>query len=112
MRTSFALLAVLCLSMGSLAGCYTAPVVPPVGGIYSNYTAPLTADFNGQDAQPDKTGMASSVSILSLFAWGDCSVRTAARQGGLYSVSYCDYHYKNILGIYQKFTVIAHGHGK
>ncbi len=112
MRKSVALSAVLCLSMVLLAGCYTAPVVPPVGGIYSDYSAPLTADFNGQDAQPDKTGQASSASVLGLFAWGDCSVHTAAEQGGLYSVSYCDYHYKNVLGIYQKFTVIAHGHGK
>ncbi len=109
MRKSVTLLAVLCLTMAALAGCYTAPVVPPLGGIYSNYDAPLTADFNGQDAQPGKSGSASSVSILGLFAYGDCSVRSAAEQGGLYSVSYCDYHYKNVLGIYQKFTVIAHG---
>jgi hypothetical protein len=102
-------LAVLGIAAVALAGCYTAPVIPPLGGIYSNYNAPLTADFNGQDAQPGKTGSASAVSILGLFAYGDCSVRTAAQQGGLYSVSYCDYHYKNVLGIYQEFTVIAHG---
>jgi hypothetical protein len=109
MRMGLVSVAVLSIIAMGLVGCYTAPVIPPVGGIYSNYDAPLTTDFNGQDALPGKSGSASSFSILSLFAWGDCSVRTAAQAGGLYSVSYCDYHYKNVLGIYQKFTVVVHG---
>jgi hypothetical protein len=108
MRKSVTALAALCLTV-VLAGCYTAPVVPPMGGIYSDYAAPLTTEFIGQDAVPAKEGSASSVSILGLIAWGDCSVRTAATNGGLYSVNYCDYHYHNVLGIYQKFTVIARG---
>lgn len=108
MRRSVTALAAVCLA-ALLTGCYTAPVKPPFGGLYSNYDAPLTTEFNGQDAVPQKAGSASSYSILGLIAWGDCSVRTAASQAGLYTVNYCDYRYKNVLGVYQEFTVIARG---
>jgi hypothetical protein len=108
MRKSVVALAALFL-MVAVAGCYTTPVIPPLGGIYSDYSAPLTTEFNGQEAIPPKEGKATSSSVLGLFAWGDCSVRTAAAAGGLYSVSYCDYSYHNVLGIYQEFTVIARG---
>jgi len=108
MRRSAAALAGMCLMLIA-GGCYTAPVVPPIGGIFSNYSAPLTTEYDGQKALPQKEGSASSFSILGLVAWGDCSVRSAAAQGGLSSVSYCDYGYYNVLGFYQKFTVIAHG---
>lgn len=108
MRKSVVALAALFL-MVAVAGCYTAPVMPPLGGIYSDYSAPLTTEFNGQEAVPQKEGQSASYSILGLFAWGDCSVRTAAAVGGLYSVSYCDYRYHNVLGVYQEFTIIARG---
>jgi len=93
-----------------LAGCagYRAEVIPPVGMIYSNYRAPLTAEYSGQSVER-KAGEASSVSILGLVAYGDCSLDTAARAGGLTTINYCDYEYLNVLGIYQKFTVMAHG---
>ena len=108
MRKSVMVLAALCLVL-AVAGCYTAPVMPPFGGIYSDYSAPMTTEFNGQEAVPQKEGMATSYSVLGLVAWGDCSVRSAAAAGQLYSVSYCDYRYHNVLGIYQEFTVVARG---
>ena len=108
MRKSVTALAALFL-MVAVAGCYTAPVIPPLGGIYSDYNAPLTTEFNGQDAVPLKEGASASYSILGLIAWGDCSVRSAAKAGDIYTVSYCDYRYHNVLGIYQEFTVIARG---
>ncbi|MFW6189340.1 MAG: TRL-like family protein [Planctomycetota bacterium] len=89
-------------------GCYVAPVMPPVGGIYSDIDSPLTTKYEGQ-AAAGKTGEASSVSVLGLVAWGDCSAETAAQNGGLQRINYCDYRFLNVLGVYQRFTVVAHG---
>lgn len=101
-------LATLALVLG-VAGCaYRAPVVPPVGGLFSNYDAPLTTEYDGQMVA-SKTGEASSSSVLGLFAFGDCSVQSAAKDGNLNSISYCDYSYFNVLGVFQTFTVKAHG---
>ena len=50
-----------------------------------------------------------STSILSLIAYGDCSTTTAARDGNLSTISYADYHFYNIIGIYQTFTVTVYG---
>lgn len=101
-----ALLSVLVL--GATGCAYSAPVIPPVGMLYSNYDAPLTTEYAGQDVTA-KEGMASSMSILGLVAWGDCSVETAAKAGNLKQVNFADYNYYNVLGIYQKFTVKVYG---
>lgn len=90
-------------------GCYTAPVIPPMGVIYADYKAPLTTEPQGQAVVPKK-GEASSQSVLGLVAWGDCSLQAAAAGGGLSTVNYADYSYLNVVfGIYQKFTVTVHG---
>ena len=93
-----------------LTGCaYRAPVMPPQGAIYTGISAPLTVDVEGQTVSPKK-GEASSSAILGLFAWGDCSLQKAAQEGQLSTIEYCDYSYMSIVfGIYQSFTVTAHG---
>ena len=53
--------------------------------------------------------MASSFSVLGLYAAGDCSIAAAARNGGLKKIYYTDYEYFNVIGIWQKATVIAYG---
>ena len=60
-----------------LTGCYSAPVMPPPGFIYSQYSAPLDADFD-KTAVTAKTGSAESMSILGLIAMGDCSSKVSA----------------------------------
>jgi hypothetical protein len=102
--------AALCAVAALTLGCqYTAPVKPPMGGLFSSYSAPMSTQFTGQST-PAKTGQASAESVLGLVAWGDCSLQTAAKNGGLATIDYCDYEYVNVvLGIYQKFTTKAHG---
>jgi hypothetical protein len=102
------LLAVMFVLVLATTGCYSAPVVPPVGMLYSDIDAPLTTEYSAQNVTM-KEGMASSMSILGLIAWGDCSVEAAAKAGSLGQVNYADYHYFNVLGVYQKFTVKAYG---
>ena len=86
-----------------------APVVPPQGAAFSNVKAPISTDYNEQTPVPSEKGETSSTAILGLVAWGDASVGGAAEKGNLSQVNYVDYTYLNVLGIYQRFTVTAHG---
>lgn len=92
-----------------LTSCYfTAPVVPPIGFVYSEIKAPMDPDFN-QTAAPSKSGEAMATTILGLVATGDCSIKAAAENGGLTTIDSADYKYFNVLGVYQTFTTIVHG---
>jgi len=89
-----------------LTGCVVAPFQPPAG-VVSVTRAPLSTEGNWEVGS--KRGEASSTSILGLYAEGDCSIGTAARNGGLKKVGHVDYEYLNIIGIWQKATVIVYG---
>jgi hypothetical protein len=105
------LLLLLCMAGLMLTfGCvtYSAPVMPPIGLIFEDVNAPLDANMDATLAL-DKSGSAESMSILSLFATGDCSINTAAKDGDLETIHYADYHYFNIIGIIQRFTVTVYG---
>jgi hypothetical protein len=112
------LLMALPLALG-LVGCINMPITPvqpPPGGLYEDVTAPLTYKFDRTPATTPKVGMATSkyfyvpftYGLLS-FGWDPCNIDTAARNGGIAKIAYADYHLLNILGIYEEFTVIAHG---
>lgn len=92
----------------AMAGCYCAPVKPPVGFFYSNFNAPISVDYNKNNPAP-KTGVSSSESILGLISWGDASVKAAADQAGIGTIEHADYRFFNVLGVYQKFETIVYG---
>jgi len=102
-----------------LAGCMHMPVTPiqpPSGEIYENVMAPLTYKFDQTPVTTPKVGVATSRFLLVpftygalSFGWNPCGVNAAARNGGISKVAYADYRFLNILGVYQEFTVIAHG---
>ena len=105
------LLLLLCVAGALLMfGCvtYSAPVMPPIGIIFEDVNAPLDQDMNPTQAL-DKSGSAQAMSILNLFATGDCSINSAAKDGGLKTIHYADYHYYNILSVIQRFTVTVYG---
>ena len=56
-----------------------------------------------------KVGTAKATSILGMVATGDCSIKTAAANGGIKTIKYVDYDAKNILGIYGKYTTTVYG---
>jgi len=93
-----------------ISGCslYQAPVVPPGGFLFSNTKAPMDIDVEKTE-MGTKVGEASTISVLSLFSFGDCSINSAAQNGNLQTVNHVDYGYTNVLGIYQSFTTIAYG---
>ena len=89
-----------------VAGCLSAPFQPP-GGVVSVTTAPLSTEGNWDVGT--KSGKSSSFSVLGLYASGDCSIATAARNGWLKKIGHVDYAYVNVIGIWQKATVIVYG---
>ena len=101
-------LAILSVGLLTLCSCYSAPVMPPSGWVYSEIAAPMDVDANNTDMGA-RTGESESMSILGLVALGDCSVEAAAKKGGIKTVKHLDYKYTNILGIYQKFVTVAKG---
>ncbi len=94
------------LLAGSSVGCIGAPVVPPLGLLYTNMDAPI---FGGAGDVGSRRGEASVTAILGLFSWGDGSVKAAAANGGISDVKRVDYHFTNVIGIYQHYTTVVHG---
>lgn len=91
------------------AGCYVTPVKPPPGWIVSNIRAPLSADNQGVSTVGAKTGTATVENYLGIISTGDCSIERAVKDVKITKISYCDYEYFNVLGVYQRFTIIVHG---
>jgi hypothetical protein len=89
-------------------GCLVAPVIPPYGIIFSDLKAPLDIDMNNTPVS-SKSGRAMTTSIIGLVATGDASINTAARDGGLTTIHYADYEYKNLVGIIQNYTTVVYG---
>jgi hypothetical protein len=96
---------VVCVLIGAVSGCAMAPVIPPRGLIYNDQTAPL---FGGR-SPGSAEGRASAYNVLLLFGWGNCSLKEALENGGIQEIRHVDYHYFNILGVYQRFTIIVRG---
>ena len=92
-----------------LTGCIHAPFVPPTGMAFSQFNAPLDVDFQNTDMAGMKKGTAETISILGLFATGDASSKAAAENGQISKIVHADYEYFNILGVYQKTTVVVYG---
>ena len=105
MNKMLSLSTALGLAFGS-TGCVGAPVVPPLGLIYTEIDAPL---FIGPGGTGAKRGESSVVSILGLVSTGDGSVKAAAAAGGITNVERTDYEFMNFLGIYQRYTTVVYG---
>lgn len=113
--------AAACLAAGLLlSGCavgYQAPVRPPVGLLFTQVKAPLTADFGGNPVGPGvrkvsrtNTSYVWDALLTGMsFAWGDAAVQKIAKEGGIEKVSYADYEIMSILGVYATFTVNVYG---
>ncbi len=95
-------------AMLATTGCLRAPFEPPMGNAFSDIKAPLDVELDNTKVG-SKTGEAFSESFLGLVAIGDSSLQAAAKEGKIKKVYHADYHYFNILGIYQKTTVIVNG---
>ncbi|CAN5449249.1 hypothetical protein BH09SUM1_BH09SUM1_06110 [soil metagenome] len=120
-----ALLGVAALMLATVvSGCGggypKAPVVPPIGLIYTHVQAPLDTDFSGDKGGTDTTDLRMGQAEASYFyvpftygllsfAWGDASIKTAAQDGHLSNVHFADYEEFNILGIYANMKTHTYG---
>jgi hypothetical protein len=96
------------VTIAFVSGCYSTPVMPPTGVIYSNVNAPISLSIAGQNLGT-RRGEASCVSLLGLFAWGNCSAKAAADAGAISELKQLDYNFFNFLFVWQKLTTIAYG---
>lgn len=86
-----------------------APFSPAQAVFFNNTSAPLTTEYAETPVAGLRSGEASAVNIMGLFAFGDCGLRAAAEEGELKTISFADYANFNVLGIYQKTTVTVYG---
>jgi len=107
MRQALLLLLAVVVCMGAM-GCYVAPVKPPVGWVFSEIQAPLDPTLE-KTTLGGKMGEAKTVCYVGMVTIGDCSVKAAADSKGITTINHADYEYKNVLGIYQEFTVRVYG---
>ena len=98
-----------------LSGCATNlfPGGPtPAGIILTDVKSPaqnLTVATD-KDAKSTKVGRASASAIAGLFAFGDSSVDTAMKDGGISKVHHIDHQINSIvLGLWLQNTTIVHG---
>lgn len=98
------------------AGDYVTPVKPPPGFIFASTRAPLTYEFSGNPTGANVTKEASAeTQYIQLFyrvlsvGFDDIDVESIAKDGGIQEISYADYEYFNVLGIYKRITVNVYG---
>lgn len=70
------------------------------------YKAPLDA---GTTAKAGKRGEACAQNVLGAVAWGDASIDTAKKAGGITQVATVEYLHTRVLGYYAKFCTVVHG---
>jgi hypothetical protein len=90
----------------ALTGCATA-TAPVTGILYSHVTAPLAV--TGSADKPTKVGRSYARSIFGLYATGDASVETAAKNGGITKIHHVDYESQIFLGVMADYTTIVYG---
>jgi hypothetical protein len=114
LRSSTGLLALALLGLGAGSGCM--PINSqgyPVGVVYNSTVAPSAidrAEVGGDGKTAPKTGRACATGILGLVAFGDASVDSAKKAGGITSIHSVEYEATGILGfIYTNACTIVHG---
>ena len=97
------ILSVAALAAILFSGCASST---PTGALFTGVKLPVSGN---QGASGNKTGEASCMSLLGILATGDCSVSTAAKNGGITQVQSVDTRVDSILGIINSYTTIVKG---
>lgn len=90
----------------TLTGCATG-VAPVNGVIYSRVSAPLMV--TGSADKPNKVGRSYARSFFGLYATGDASIETAAKNGGITKIHHVDHETQVIMGVIADYTTIVYG---
>lgn len=79
------------------------------GCLYTHVLAPLDLNTD-KTTMGQKTGRASSFSVLGLVAWGDASSATAAKNGSITTINHMDREFTNIFfGAFTETVTIVYG---
>jgi len=105
MKKTLTLAAMTAAAALTFSGCAMTVGSPATGFILNNSKGPGGATDN----KIVKTGTSKCQSILGMVATGDCSISTAAKNGGITKVATVDYDVSNILGIIASTTIIVTG---
>lgn len=100
----FKLLAVITVAFLA-TGCAS---IAPVGILYTQVKVPSQLG-DGKDVSYSKVGQASAKSYFTLIATGDASIEAAAKNGGIKTIKYVDYHVENFLGAIGTYTTTVYG---
>lgn len=114
------LLALPCLAaLLAMAGCapYRAAVIPPLGVLYSDVSAPLIVpgseaevlDLSSVEIHTSHFQIPYSYLRIINLGWGDAAVQEAIRESGFREVHFADYRFFTILSVYSTFTVRVYG---
>ena len=99
--------AVLAAVLVVAVGCATMPM-GAVNAPIQDLKSPVAVG-TGQVGGPNvKVGEATAQGFL-IVGWGDASIQTAARNGGITQIHYVDSQQLNILGIYSRNTIRVYG---
>ena len=72
-------------------------------------TIPLDTNLD-ETRLGDKTGEASTQSVLWLVAWGDAGIQAAAAEGGITTITHADLKVFSVLfGLYVRQTTVVYG---
>lgn len=97
------LIALIAALAMSTAGCVQSPTGPAL--IYMNVQGPL-GPAGGESAT--KKGKSCARVFLALFAWGDASIESAKRKGGIREVTTVDHESFNLIG-FGSFCTVVYG---
>ena len=103
MKKITSLLAVLALGCLMLGGCSS---YHPNGSIYTAVKGPIASGAGS--VKYSKEGRAEAKTFLGLVATGDCSIATAAKNGGIKNIKYVDWQMESILG-FGTYTTVVYG---
>jgi len=90
-----------------LSGCATPG---PLGLIVTDFKSNIGVNDGRTDIKSaPKKGSAECYSVVGLVAWGDNTIRTAAKDGEITKVWYTEYSVVNWFGFYAKYKVTVYG---
>lgn len=93
----------------SFTGCGAYATSPVTGFLVTDVSSPIGVGSGIRENLTVKIGNTSAHSLFGLFAWGDASIQTAAKDGNIRQISYVDAHSVNVFGLYSKYTVKVYG---
>ena len=90
-----------------LTGCsYNSPVP---GFIYTDTKFPSGDKVKLDSETASKKGKSVCYSVLAAVAFGDCSIKTAMKDGGITKIHHVDSSSRNFFYFFFKYETIVHG---